>query len=118
MLAVSGVSLVALSWLVLLFAFLVTRHREGSFWASETGVLVFLAPAVMLLLAAGGICLAMFWTGGGPGRLSGLDIALSATAVVLVVLLGRFTSMRMRAPARPSSPHATRPKERPATAGS
>jgi len=72
MLAVSGFVLIGLAYVLLRFAYLVTRRRPESFWASEAGVLVVLAPTAMILLAAGGMCLAKFWIGGGLSQLGGV----------------------------------------------
>lgn len=72
MLAVSGFVLIGLAYLLLRFTYVVGRQRPDSFWASEVGVLVVLAPAAMILFAAGGACLAKFWLGGGLRVLSGV----------------------------------------------
>lgn len=96
MLAVSGFVLIGLAYLVLRFAYLASRHRPRSFWASETGVLVVLAPVAMVLFAAGGVCLAKFWLGGGLSNLSGVDVALAAAVLVLIVLYGHFSGKRLQ----------------------
>lgn len=96
MLAVSAISLIGLAYLLLKFAYHVSRYRQKSFWASEVGVLVILAPGAMILFAAGGICLTKFWLGGGLSHLSGVDAALSAAVLVVIVLLGHFSAKRMR----------------------
>ena len=96
MLAVSGILLIGLAYLLLNYAYFVSRYRPKSFWGSETGVLVVLAPAAMILFAAGGACLAQFWLGGGLSHLSGVDVALSAAVLVLIVLYGHFSGKRLR----------------------
>ncbi len=102
MFLLSGALLICAAYFLYLFTSVACQRRPASFWASENVVLVFLAPAMMVLLATGCAFLAKFWVDGGFEHLDEADGAIGAASVVLVVVIGYLSSMHLkksRAPA-------------------
>ena len=98
MLMLWGVLLICAAYLLFLFTSVVCQRRPASFWASETVVLIFLAPAIMVLFVTGCAVVAKFWIDGGVKGLDEADIGIGAASIVLVVVLGYLSSMRLKRP--------------------
>ncbi len=103
MLMISGTALIGAAYLLIVFAYFTCRHRPTSFWASETAVLVVLAPGVMILLAAGCALLAKAWIDGELQHLDGMDGVIAATGVVLIVVFGYLSGLRLRGTRAPTA---------------
>ena len=98
MLILSGALLIFAAYLLFLFTSVVSQRRPASLWASESVVLVFLAPAIMVLFVAGCAFVAKFWVDGGFEGLDEADGAIGAASIVLVVVFGYLFSMRLKRP--------------------
>ncbi len=103
MFLLTGALLICAAYFLFLFTSFACRHRPASFWASENVVLVFLAPAMMVLFTAGCAFLAKFWVDGGFEHLDEADGAIGAASVVLVVVFGYLSSTRLRKPRAPAA---------------
>jgi len=97
MLVMAGMLLFGTGYLVLRFAHYICRQRPASFWASEAGILVVLGPAVMILMAVGGACIAKSWLDGSLQNTDRFEAALMAALLVLIVVFERQTRLRLRA---------------------
>ena len=103
MLLISGTALIGAAYLVFLFAYSACRNRPASFWASETVVLVVLAPAVMILLAIGCALLVKAWIDGELQHLNGVDGVVAAIGIVLIVVFGYLSGLRLRGTRAPTT---------------
>jgi hypothetical protein len=103
MLILWGALLICAAYLLFLFTSVVCQRRPASFWASETVVLVFLAPAMMVLFVVGCAVVAKFWVDGGFKGLDEADIGIGAASIVLVVIFGYLSSVRLKRPRAPAA---------------
>lgn len=96
MLLISGTVLIGAAYLVYMFTYAACRHRPASVWASEAMVLVVLAPAMLIFFAAGCALIAKAWIDGELQHMDGVDAMIAATGVVLIVVAGYLSSLRLR----------------------
>ena len=96
MLVETGVVLVGGAYLLFGVARHTCRHRPESIWASEAMVLAVVAPAIMIMLATGGACLAVSLVNGTWNDIGGPEGALLVVLVLLMAALPRLAATRLR----------------------